>query len=217
MLEDASFRCLSMLKNVIYGNTKNIVEQLRQAEYGAHYIIVYPDIMTLREIYSGYIKSQIKDNNEIVLILSYYETVDNLRNFLSPNDEISSDLEKYEREGSLVIIDSVRGFFDFDHASYVKNLLKQAESLGKNGISVLADAGAFYHYSQLEELVKRGMWMTMKFDINMKLFCGFHKQDFDRLTELQKQKLLDHHEKDLIAVSRDFSMRGWVNCHYYCV
>ena len=201
MLVDASFHCLSMLKNVIYGNTKNILEQLRQAEYGAHYIIVYPDIMTLREIYSGYIKSQIKDNKEIVLILSYYETVDNLRSFLSPNDEISSDLEKYEREGSLVIIDSVKGFFDFDHASYVKNLLKQAESLGKNGISVLADAGAFYHYSQLEELVKRELSMPSKFDIKLKRFCGFHKQDFDRLTEVQKQKLLDHHEKDLIAVS----------------
>ena len=83
-----------MLKNVIYGNTENILEQLTDAEYGAHYIIVYPDIMTLREIYSGYIKSQIEDNKEIVLILSYYETADNLRNFLSPNDEIYSDLEK---------------------------------------------------------------------------------------------------------------------------
>ena len=201
MLVDASFRCLSMVKNVIYGNTKNILEQLRQAEYGAHYIIVYPDIMTLREIYSGYIKSQIEDNKEIVLILSYYETVDNLRNFLSPNDEISSDLEKYERDGSLVIIDSVEGFFDFDHPSYVKNLLKQAESLGKNGISVLADAGAFYHYSQVEELVKHELSMPSKFDINLKRFCVFHKQDFDRLTEVKKQRLLEHHEKDLIAVN----------------
>ena len=201
MLVDASFRCLSMLKNVIYGNTKNILEQLRQAEYGAHYIIVYPDIMTLREIYSNYIKYQIEDKNEIVLVLSYYETVNNIRNFLSPTDEISSDLERYEREGSLIIIDSVKGFFDFDHPSYVKNLLKQAESLGKNGISVLADAGAFYHYSQLEELVKRELSMPSKFDIKLKRFCGFHKQDFDRLTEVQKQKLLEHHEKDLIAVN----------------
>jgi hypothetical protein len=201
MSVDASFGCLCMLKNVIYGNTGNILEQLIQAEYGAHYIIVYPDIMTLREIYSGYIKSQIEDNKEIILILSYYETADNLRNLLSPNDEIYSDLEKYEREGSLVIIDSVKGFFDFDHASYVKNLLKQAESLGKDGISVLADAGAFYHYGQLEELVKHELSMPSKFDINMKRFCAFHKQDFDRLTEGQKQKLLDHHEKDLIAVN----------------
>jgi hypothetical protein len=190
-----------MLKNVIYGNTENILEQLTDAKYGAHYIIVYPDIMTLREIYSGYIKSQIEDNKEIVLILSYYETADNLRNFLLPNDESYGDLEKYEREGSLVIIDSVKGFFDFDHASYVKNLLKKAESLGKDGISVLADAGAFYHYSQLEELVKHELSMPSKFDINMKRFCAFNKQDFDRLTEVQKQKLLDHHEKDLIAVN----------------
>jgi hypothetical protein len=201
MSVDASACCLFMLKNVIYGNTKNIVEQLRQADYGAHYIIVYPDITTLREIYSNYIKYQIEDKNEIVLVLSYYETVDNLRNFLSPTDEISSDLERYEREGSLVIIDSVKGFFDFDHPSYVKNLLKQAESLGKSGISVIADAGAFYHYSKVEELVKHELSMPSKFDINLKRFCVFHKQDFDRLTEVKKQKLLEHHEKDLIAVN----------------
>ncbi len=201
MSVDASACCLFMLKNVIYGNTKNIVEQLRQADYGAHYIIVYPDITTLREIYSNYIKYQIEDKNEIVLVLSYYETVDNLRNFLSPTDEISSHLERYEREGSLVIIDSVKGFFDFDHPSYVKNLLKQAESLGKNGISVIADAGAFYHYSKVEELVKHELSMPSKFDINLKRFCVFHKQDFDRLTEVKKQKLLEHHEKDLIAVN----------------
>jgi hypothetical protein len=201
MSVDASACCLFMLKNVIYGNTKNIVEQLRQADYGAHYIIVYPDITTLREIYSNYIKYQIEDKNEIVLVLSYYETVDNLRNFLSPTDETSSDLERYEREGSLVIIDSVKGFFDFDHPSYVKNLLKQAESLGKSGISVIADAGAFYHYSKVEELVKHELSMPSKFDINLKRFCVFHKQDFDTLTEVKKQKLLEHHEKDLIAVN----------------
>jgi hypothetical protein len=201
MSVDASLGCLCMLKNVIYGNTGNILEQLRQAEYGAHYIIVYPDIMTLREIYSGYIKSQIEDNKEIVLILSYYETVDNLRNFLLPRGEVSSDLEKYERDGSLVIIDSVEGFFDFDHPSYVKKLLKQAESLGKSGISVIADAGAFYHYNKVEELVKHELSMPSKFDINLKRFCVFHKHDFDRLTEVKKQRLLEHHEKDLIAVN----------------
>jgi hypothetical protein len=201
MSVDASFGCPCMLKNVIYGNTRNILEQLRQAEYGAHYIIVYPDIMTLREIYSSYIKSQIEDNKEIVLILSYYETVANLRNFLLPIHEISRDLEKYESDGSLVIIDSVEGFFDFDHPSYVKNLLKQAESLGKSGISVIADAGAFYHYGKGEELVKHELSMPSKFDINLKRFCVFHKQDFDRLTEVKKQRLLKHHEKDLIAVN----------------
>ena len=201
MSVDASFGCLCMLKNVIYGNTLNILEQLRQAEYGAHYIIVYPDIMTLREIYSGYIKSQIEDNKEIVLILSYYETVANLRNFLLPIHEISRDLEKYESDGSLVIIDSVEGFFDLDHPSYVKNLLKQAESLGKSGISVIADAGAFFHYNKVEELVKHELSMPSKFDINLKRFCVFHKQDFDRLTEVKKQRLLEHHEKDLIAVN----------------
>jgi len=38
-----------------------------------------PDIQTLRKTYSRYVKSQLEDNNEIVLILPYYETANNVR------------------------------------------------------------------------------------------------------------------------------------------
>jgi hypothetical protein len=47
------------------------VNQIIQAEYGSHYLIVYPDLITLREMYSQYIQRQIKNNNnnnEIILI-----------------------------------------------------------------------------------------------------------------------------------------------------
>ena len=39
-------------------------------------------MMTLRQIYSGYIKDQLEDN-EIVLILPYYETTEMVRSILS--------------------------------------------------------------------------------------------------------------------------------------
>ena len=50
-----------------------IVEEIRLAEYGVHYLVIYPDMITLRRIYSYYAKMQLEDNNEIVLILPYYE------------------------------------------------------------------------------------------------------------------------------------------------
>jgi hypothetical protein len=92
---------------------------------------VYPDIETLRETYSRYAKSQLEDNNEIVLILPYYETANDVRKTLSEgfvnmadgndaaarNDTRSNsiiDVRKYEKEGSLMIVDSVKGYFGSD-------------------------------------------------------------------------------------------------------
>jgi hypothetical protein len=57
------------------GSNNEILEHLNKAEYSSHSILVYPNIETLRETYSTYAKSQLEDNNEIVLILPYYETV----------------------------------------------------------------------------------------------------------------------------------------------
>jgi hypothetical protein len=49
-------------------------QELRKSEYGAHFLIVYHDLTTFREMYSQYIKAALKEN-EIVLILPFYETV----------------------------------------------------------------------------------------------------------------------------------------------
>ncbi|HKG41621.1 MAG TPA: hypothetical protein VKA98_05740 [Nitrososphaeraceae archaeon] len=56
---------------------------MRLSEYDVHYLVVYPDMNTLRRIYSYYTKMQLEDNNEIVLILPYYETAEMVRSVLS--------------------------------------------------------------------------------------------------------------------------------------
>src|SRR5215212_9828412 len=38
------------------------LDQINQAEYGDHYMIIYPDLLTLRELYSSYIHKQIEEN-----------------------------------------------------------------------------------------------------------------------------------------------------------
>ena len=48
------------------GTIDAIVEEIRLAEYGVHYLVIYPDMITLRRIYSYYAKMQLEDNNEIV-------------------------------------------------------------------------------------------------------------------------------------------------------
>src|SRR3954454_25066431 len=110
--------------SIITGSYNVILDHLAHAEYGTHSILVYPNIETLRETYSRYAKMQLEDNNEIVLILPYYETADKVRKILSEgvvnniadgDDSVVAaavngtknnriiDVEKYEKEGSLII------------------------------------------------------------------------------------------------------------------
>src|ERR687889_700682 len=198
-----------MLGNLISGNSNDVLKQLRQAESGAHYIIVYYDLMTLRRIYTGYIKTQLEDNNELVLILPYYETTETVRSILSENHSSNGgniiDVSKYEKEGSLMIIDSAEAYFtsDTDLMSFVEKLTKQAQSSGKKGISVIADLASFSYFNRIDKLIEYEMSLPTKYDDNVKLkgFCFYHQEDFDRrLSEEEKQKLLEHHDKALIVV-----------------
>jgi len=112
------------------------LEKLKQARQGSHYIIVYRDLPTLRKIYSHHTKRQIEEKNEIVLILPHYETPDMVRYVLSQMAKI--DVRKYEKQNSLLIIDSARAYFgsSIDIVSFVKSLVNYAEQIGKNGVTV---------------------------------------------------------------------------------
>jgi len=55
---------------------------------------------------SAYVNTQLKDKNEIVLILPFFEATYSVRNVLS----ITMDVRIYIRERSLVIIDSLRAY-----------------------------------------------------------------------------------------------------------
>ena len=199
-----------MLRTAINGNSNEVLKQLRQAEYGAHYIIVYHDLMTLRQIYAGYIKTQLEDNNELVLILPYYETTETVRSVLSENHSSNEgniiDVRKYEKEGSLMIIDSAEAYFSSDTnlMSFLEKLAKQAQTSGRNGISVIADLASFYYFNRIDKLIEYEMSLPSKYDDKMKLkgFCFYHQEDFDRrLSKEEKQKLVEHHDKALRVVN----------------
>jgi hypothetical protein len=224
-----------MKEDLITGSNNEILDHLFHAEYGTHSILVYPNIETLRETYSRYVKMQLEDNNEIVLILPYYETANNVRKILSEgfvsniadgNDSVVVaavngtknnsiiDVARHEKEGSLIIMDSVKGYFgsgndddDTDLMAFVKQLVKKAESSGKNGVSVIADLGSFYHYHHnsktADKLFEYELSLPSSYDgMKLKGFCIYHKQDLDkRFTEEQKQKLRDHHGKALMIVN----------------
>jgi len=153
---------------------------------------------------------QLEDNNEIVLILPYYETAEMVRSVLSGENKNNQgniiDVRKYEKQGSLVIIDSVNAYFhsDIDLISFLAGLAKQPQFSGKKGISVIADLASFSYFNRIDKLIEYEMSLPTKYDDdNMKLkgFCFYHHEDFDRrLSKEEKQKLLEHHSKALIVV-----------------
>jgi hypothetical protein len=105
-----------------------------------------------------------------------------------------------------MIIDSVKAYFhsDTDLMSFIGRLSKHAQNSGKSGVSVIADLASFYFHNGIDKLIEYEMSLPAKYDDNMKLkgYCLYHQEDFDRrLTKQQKQKLLEHHGKNLMIVS----------------
>jgi hypothetical protein len=161
-------------------------------------MIIYPDLDTLRDLYSNYAHKQIQENNGIVLINPFYETTDSVRQVLSEkfNDGISN-ISKYEKEESLMIADALEEYLGDQPLIYHKKSLASYAEMGKNGVSVLADLGAYSHRSKHDDLVNYELSLPTKYDVQMKGFCLYHQKDFDKFSEEQKQKLIEHHDKAL--------------------
>jgi hypothetical protein len=171
------------------------VNQIIQAEYCSHCLIVYPDLTTLREMYSKYIQKQINENNETILINPFYETTDSVRQILSKN---GINVSKYEKEKGLVIIDSLQEYFGSQpDMLFKRSLVNYAKQTGKNGISIIGDIGAYPHKSKHNDLVDYELSLPTEFDVDMKGFCLYHQKDFDKFSDKQKQELIKHHGKAL--------------------
>jgi hypothetical protein len=180
------------------GYAEEISKDLRESEIGSHLLIEYPDLPTLREMYSYYIKSTVHDDNEIVVILPFYETTDNVRRILS-EDSACIDVRKYEKEQRLLIMDSLRGYFGSADGlmPFVKQTVDFAKTSGRDNVSVIGDMGSFFYYEKKDDLIGWEMELPRKFDMNLKGLCLYHERDFSRLSEVDKQKLSKHHNKIL--------------------
>jgi len=186
-----------MMENPVMNcHVNDALELINQAGYGTHHMIIYPDLDILREIYSNYVHKQIKENNEIVLVNPFYETTDSVRQILSERyDHGMDDISKFEKEELLIIADALEEYLGDQPLIYVKKSLENYAKMGKNGVSVLADLGAYPHKSKYNDLVDYELSLPTKYDVPLKGFCLYHQKDFDKFTDEQKQKLIEHHGK----------------------
>ena len=190
-------------KNIFRGHAIEISEELRKSTMGTHALLLYPDLLTLRELYSFYTRSALSDN-EIVLILPFLETADTVRRMLSA-DSANIDVRKYEKEQSLLIIDSLKGYFGLQGGlmPFLIQTTDFAKKSGKRILSVLSDMGSFFYYDKKDDLLQYEMALPSKYEnMNLKGFCIYHLRDFDnRLSEKERRALIRHHGKTLILLS----------------
>lgn len=150
-------------------------------------------------MYSYYTKSALGQGNEIVLILPFYETTDNVRRVLS-EDSACIDVRKCEKEQTLLVMDSLKGYFSSKNGlmPFVQQTVEYARTSGKSSVSVLGDMGSFFYLEKKDDLIDWELTLPSRFEVRLKGVCLYHKQDFDRrLSESDKQKLTEHHDKTL--------------------
>ncbi len=187
-----------MVQNLTNCHVNDALDQINQAEHGAHYMIIYPNLDTSRELYSNYAHKQIKGNNEIVLVNPFYETTNSVRQVLSEKfDHGMDDISKYEKEESLMVADALEEYLGDQPLIYVKKGLANYAKMGKEGLSVLADLGAYPHRSMYNDLVDYELSLPTRYDVQMKGFCLYHQNDFDKFSAEQQQKLIEHHGEAL--------------------
>ena len=108
------------------------------------------------------------------------------------------NVSRYEKENMLLIADSLKEYLgDQPHTHFRKSLANCAET-GKNGLSVLADLVAYPHKSMYDDLVDYELSLPTAYDdVALKGFCLYHQKDFEKFSDEQKQKLVEHHSKTI--------------------
>jgi len=151
----------SFENNGITRDINRTLEAFVNTTPGSHNLIVYSDIRILRRICPVYIKSLL-ENDEIVLILTYYDHPSMIKQMMLLNGDNKQDnaldLEDYIKNGSLVIVDSLMSYFNLDHKgeldrdnklnflSLIKTLLDRGIKNNKNVITIFSDMGTFFHF-----------------------------------------------------------------------
>jgi len=224
-------------QHVVTKGTHQVLDALFDTPAGSHNILVYSDLQVLRQIYPVYIRSLL-ENNEIVLILTYYDHPSVMKKILGDGDQrkfTHDDIERYVQDGSLVVVDSLMSYFDKDHKyttdvgnnnlnilSLIRILLNHGVKNSKNGITIISDMGAFFHSAHYNEPKNDGDNIhrileyersipTRYKDLELTKFCLYHQKDFEShfKSTRKKAQLLDSHVRSLLVIDNNRRANGF--------
>ncbi|MFI5407086.1 MAG: MEDS domain-containing protein, partial [Nitrososphaerales archaeon] len=134
-----------------------ISDQLLHVPTGHHYLILYPNIETMRKVYASYVKKQLEEQpDSVVLFLSYYDTTDNVRDVLSSH---GVPVKEHEKNGTMIILDIGKvlhnPFFQVPNIEKLRELAKKTQKqFGDKTIFVIADMSVFNHTKKASEILE---------------------------------------------------------------
>ncbi|HEY7078339.1 MAG TPA: hypothetical protein VH500_01480 [Nitrososphaeraceae archaeon] len=222
------------------------ISQIQIALYNtpseSHNLIVYSDIRVLRAMYPAYVKSLLEDN-EIVLILTYYDHPSMVRQILDVGSKKNShaDIERYLNDGSLVIVDSLMTYFNPEHINQLNNsdnerinflsliriLLNHGIKNNKKGITILSDMGSFFHFRNnqnnnngndiIHNIIEFERSIPARYkNLELKKFCLYHQKDYELhfASKRQKAQLLDCHGRSILIFDGTNNDNKYVDNNY---
>ena len=154
---------------IVHGNSLEIAETAAEKkksliEPGSHTLLVYNDLKAFREIYSQYSRALLPQN-EIVVIGTQYETINGVKNTLRLSG--IDDVERHLNEGTLFIVDAQQGYQNVDSRGmwkFAMSLLSRARKEGRRGVTWFGDAGSFFGFEKIEELMHYEQSLPHKYD-----------------------------------------------------
>ena len=123
-----------------------ISDWLLHVPAGHHYLILYPNIETMRKVYAIYVKKQLEEQpNSVILFLSYYDTTDNVRGVLSSK---GIHVKEREQESSIIILDIMKvlqnPYLGVSDIEKLRELARKTEKqFGDKTIFIIADMSVF--------------------------------------------------------------------------
>lgn len=182
----------------------DLVLRLLKFPVDYHYLILYPNVETMRKLYAEYIVSLIGENNVAILFLPYYDTTNKVRQELTTK---GLDVRKYEQTNSLILLDFTKvldnPYLGIPTAFGLKEFINKTQAYHKNKkLVVIADMSLYNHIKNINDLLNfESLPHEAYGDQNWKQLCLYHKLDFDLMfTDEQKQKILDYHKDKVIVI-----------------
>jgi hypothetical protein len=202
---------LSAEKNPSNSSTNDLVadaviDKLLNLPSGHHYLIVYSNMVKMRKIYANYIKKQMEQvPDAVVLVLTYYETTNKIRDTFNM---IGLDVKDYEKKGSIIKLDIMKvikhPFYKFSDVERLRELARKIENRFKDrSIFIMADMSVFNHLKKSSELLEyeRTLHEILRIE-RLKEFCLYNKLDLEKMfAEDQRNTLIEYHRDKVIFVN----------------
>ena len=183
-----------------------ISDQLLCLPTGHHYLILYPNIETMRKVYASYIKNQLEEQpNSVILFLAYYDTTDNIRSVLSSK---GIHVKEREKEGSMIILDIMKviqsSLFEVPDIEKLREFAKKTEKQFEDKtIFIIADMSVFNHLHKTTELLEYEKTLHKDLKVERwKELCLYNKHDFETMfTKDEANTLMEYHKDRVILVN----------------